>query len=104
MGKINCWQDPELTEAILIWTGHGDAASPRRDSSWVELRFSDEGDKWLAIIESLTDDFYDTKANIEAKDISEMWTISIVDFKAKYPDVPDKIAKALAWCYTFDNR
>ncbi len=104
MVKIDNWNDPELTEAFLIWSGHGDSIFPRRETSMIKQRFGSEADKWSALIEILANDFYKTNANFEAENLQEMWAMSIADFKSKYPDVPDQIAEALAWCYTFDNR
>ena len=104
MVKVDNWQDPELLEAVLIWTGHGVTISPRRDTSVIERRFGVNAGKWIGLIESLVDEFYKTKANIEAEDLQEMWTIAIADFKELYPDSPDEVSEALAWCYTFDDR
>jgi hypothetical protein len=104
MAKIDNWQDPELKEAVLIWSGYGDSNFPRRDSMMVQRRFGSDANKWISTINFLVDDFYETEAERTAEDISEMWSISVADFKSKFPDAPDEITKALAWCYTFDNR
>jgi hypothetical protein len=104
MAKIDNWQDPELKEAVLIWSGYGDSNFPRRDSMMVQRRFGYDANKWISTINFLVDDFYETEAERTAEDISEMWSISVADFKSKFPDAPDEITKALAWCYTFDNR
>jgi len=104
MVKVDNWQDPQLMEALLIWTGYGESMAPRRDNSMVIQRFGPDAARWIALIESLVDDFYESKANFEAADMPEMWAMAIADFKAKYPEVPEEITKALAWCYTFDYR
>ncbi|ACX95230.1 hypothetical protein Hneap_0369 [Halothiobacillus neapolitanus c2] len=104
MVKIDDWNDPKLMEAILIWTGYGDSMSPRRDSSMVVQRFGSEATKWISLIELLEDEFYESKANFESANMQEMSAMVIADFRKKYPEVPDEITKALAWCYTFDNR
>ncbi len=104
MVAVANWQDPGLKEAVLLWTGYGSATSPRRDKSAVQRRFGPDSPKWIALIESIADQFYESKANLEADDLPQMWTMSISDFKKRYPDAPEAITKALAWCYTFDNR
>lgn len=104
MVKVDNWKDPQLVEAFLIWTGYGDSVSPRRDYSIVMQRFGTDAAKWIALMELLADDFYKSKANFESADMQEMWSMAIADFKRIYPEAPDEIAKALAWCYTFDNR
>jgi hypothetical protein len=104
MVKVDNWHDPQLTEAVLVWTGYGESTAPRRDHLLVEQRFGTEAVKWKAVIESLVDEFYESGANFEAADMQEMWRKAISDFKKKHPDAPEEIAKALAWCYTFDYR
>lgn len=104
MVKVEKWQDPELSEAILIWTGHGESISPLRDRSIIEQRFGSNANNWMTLIESLVDEFYKTNANLEAENMQEMWESAIADFDKKYPDAPKEITAALAWCYTFDNR
>lgn len=104
MVKINNWQDSQLAEAVLIWTGYGNSTAPIRDNSLVIQRFGSESDRWLALLDCLVDDFYESKANLEAVDIQEMWRMAIADFQAKHPNAPENIIKALAWCYTFDYR
>lgn len=104
MVKVTNWRDPQLAEAVRAWTGYGESAAPRRDKSLVEQRFGSDAAKWIALIESLVDDFYESKANMEAADLQEMWAMAISDFNRKHPDAPEAITKALAWCYTFDNR
>jgi len=104
MVKVDNWQDPLLAEAVLVWTGYGESAAPRRDKSVVAQRLGSDAAKWMSLVESIVDDFYESKANIEAADLQEMWMQAISDFKRKHSDVPEAITKALAWCYTFDNR
>jgi len=98
------WQDPLLTKAVLLWTGYGNRTWPRRDKSALERRFGADSAKWIALMESIAHDFYESKAHLEARDLQEMWTMSIADFKKRHPDASDAIAKALAWCYTFDYK
>jgi hypothetical protein len=98
------WNDPLLAAAVLVWTGYGEANAPRRDKSFVQHRFGDDAAKWMGIVDVLADEFYESNANLRAVDMHGMWDMSIADFREKYPDVPEAVVKALAWCYTFDNR
>ena len=58
----------------------------------------------LPLIKALEDDFYRSGASLAADSLSEMTTLAIADFKRIHPELPDEIAKAFAWCYTFDFR
>ncbi|MDP1539219.1 MAG: hypothetical protein Q8L72_00995 [Moraxellaceae bacterium] len=98
------WSDPQLMRAVFLWTGYGETNSPRRDKDFMLQNFGEDSERWLAVVESLADEFYESNASFEAADIQEMWRMVIADFKEKYPSVPEDIAKAFAWCFTFDNR
>ena len=104
MVKVENWQDPELTEAILLWTGYRDRSHPTWDSSRIENRFGVESIRWLALLQALADDFYASNAKYDARDLQEMGELAISDFLMTHPECPKEIVVALAWCYTFDNR
>lgn len=104
MDTVIDWNDPQLTKAVLLWTGYGKANTPCRNKDSVLQHFGADAARWLSLIEFLADKFYESNASIEAADMQEMWRIAIDDFKKKYHDVPEDVAKAFAWCYTFDNR
>ena len=100
MDKI---ENHQLVEAVLLWTGWKREMKPRRDDSTLIDRFGHErAGKLLAVIKSLEDAFYSSDAKYSAANLQEMESISIQQFKEKHPGLPDEVAKAFAWCYTFD--
>lgn len=104
MVEVNDWRNPQLTEAVLVWTGYGESTMPRFDNRLVEQRFGANAAQWLTLIKALADDFYASNAKYSAPDLHEMGTMAMADFMKNHPDAPEDIAKALAWCYTFDYR
>ena len=58
----------------------------------------------MTAVEALADEFYESDANMKAANTEDMWLMAIDDIKKKYPNVPEDIAQAFAWRYTFDNR
>jgi len=104
MVKVDDWGDPQLIEAVLIWTGYRDRTTPCWDNSLLEQRFGADATRWLTLLESLADDFYASNAKYDAPDLQEMGVVAIRDFMQKHPDAPEEIAEAFAWCYTFDHR
>jgi hypothetical protein len=97
------FESSKLVEAILVWTGWGCSAMPRRDSSLLSNHFGNEmAAKLFPLIKSLEDDFYSSDARFVAANLQEMGILATEDFKRKHPTIADEIVKALAWCYTFD--
>jgi hypothetical protein len=97
------WNCAELAEAFLIWTGWGKANMPKRDDSSVEARFGQHrASELLAVILAMMDEFY--AADAMSADLVEMGAQAAAQFRAKHPEVPDDVLKAMAWCYTFDLR
>lgn len=96
---------PQLTEAVLLWTGWKREAWPRFDDASVVSRFGPElAAKLLSVIRTLKDDFYSSDASLVAADLQEMGKMATEEFKIKHPEISEEIVKAFAWCYTFDNR
>ncbi|MEV8504609.1 hypothetical protein AB0368_07225 [Actinoplanes sp. NPDC051475] len=92
-----------LTRAIVVWTGRGRNPWPERDDEAVVTAFGDElGLDLLARVRTLADDFYNSKANVEAPDISAMGKQAAAEFHAKHPEIGEDAVRALAWCYTYD--
>jgi hypothetical protein len=101
--EIGNLDSSQLVEAIIVWTGWGRSAMPRRDDSLLASHFGDEvAAKLLLVIKSLEDDFYSSDARFVAADLQEMGRLSAEQFKRKHPTIADEIVKAFAWCYTFD--
>lgn len=94
---------PNLTEAMLVWTGFGKRPFPCRDESHLVDRFGAEtAAQLLPVLRSLEDDFYASDARHTAEDIQEMGTMSSEQFRKTHPGVAEEIVQALAWCYTYD--
>lgn len=102
-GEID-WQDPQLTEAVLTWTGFRSYKMPSWDKAQVGRQLGASASRYLEILEGLAEDFYSSDAKNIAADLPQMEAMAISDFKSKHPGVPDEIARALGWCYSFDNR
>ena len=93
----------QLAEATLIWTGWGQKSWPCRSDSLVVSYFGSQlAAKLLPQIKNLEEDFYATDARIVPADLQEMEKMAMDQFKKKHPEIPEEIAKAFAWCYTFD--
>lgn len=96
--------DPRVSEAVVIWTGHGSAMSPVRDESRVEDRFGELAVDLMPLVRALDDDCYDSDARHVAIDEADMARRAKADFQALHPEVSEAAAEALAWCYTYDYR
>ena len=95
----------QLANAVALWTGWGYSVTPHRDDSVLVSRFGkQDATELIAKIKVLEADFYSSNANLTAETLAEMNAISIEQFKRKHPELPDEIAQALAWCYTYDHR
>ena len=95
----------QLAKAVILWTGWGRSAVPHRDDSLLISRFGNqEATELIAKIKALEADFYSSDANLTAETLAQMNAISIEQFKRKHPELPDEIAQAFAWCYTYDHK
>ncbi len=105
MAEISNVDQQTLSKAVIVWTGYETATCPTRDDATLEGVFPVEQAAKLAIIvKSLEDDFYKSQAHVTAKNLSEMQNIASSDFKQLHPELPEEIANAFAWCYTFDYK
>ena len=103
MDKIGDVEPGDLLRAVLIWTGWGRDAKPRRSESELARHFdSVTASKLVSIIKSLETEFYCSDARHTATDLVEMEKIASQQFKKRYPGIADEIVKALAWCYSYD--
>jgi hypothetical protein len=103
MVAVTAINSPELVQAVRIWTGWGQRASPSRDDDRVRAQLGNAlASKLLPVIKSLESDFYSSDAKLTAADLQEMEKLASSDFRQKHPGVADEIVKAFAWCYTFD--
>jgi hypothetical protein len=58
----------------------------------------------MRMLRVMVDDFYASDARYTAVDLKEMEALSMEQFVKKHPSLPADAVRALAWCYTFDNR
>jgi hypothetical protein len=94
-----------LESAVLEWTGYGKSAFPKREASALDgLIPSNEKQTLLSVIDALEEDFHSSDAHLTAPSLEAMGENAAHEFREKYPDLPDKISQAFAWCYTFDYK
>jgi hypothetical protein len=95
----------DIELAVILWTGWKKTPSPLRDNKIVIETFGEKrGGLLLEKIRHLEDDFYKSDANIKASNLAEMGSISSEQFRKLHPDLSAEIARAFAWCYTFDYK
>ena len=96
--------DPNLLKkAVLLWTGYRSEPFPCRHQQALSLEFSPREIKQLMpILNLIENDFYKSKAHVAAPNLMVMGEMAIADFRSMYPNLPEEIAQAFAWCYTFD--
>lgn len=96
--------DPRVSEAVVVWTGFGQAAAPVRDEALVERHFGELVLDRMPLVRMLDDEYYESDARYVATDDADMERRSAADFRALHPEVSDEAVKALAWCYSYDYR
>ena len=94
----------ELKSAVLSWTGRGTSVSPLRNDDLVLGKFGKKAQALLNQVKILEEDFYKSDAHLRATSLAEMEIIAIQDFNVIHPDIDQEIAKAFAWCYSFDYK
>jgi len=94
---------PELVDAFRIWSGWGQSSWPTRDDSRLRSRLgTDHAERLLLTIKKLEADFYLSNAYLRGTDLAEVEQLAKAEFLGFHPEVPEDIARILAWCYTFD--
>lgn len=94
-----------LAKAVALWTGYESAACPtREDESLASVFPADEAGKLLTMVRGLENEFYKSEAHLTATSLSQMKDIATADFRRLHPELPEIIADAFAWCYTFDYK
>ena len=105
MANMNEVDVDELADAIRQWTGYGSAPYPTRGDLAKDAGIDAERVAVLPpMIKRLEQEFYESKAHVVAMSLSEMNRMAIDDFQRKYPSLPESIAQAFAWCYTYDYK
>ncbi len=94
-----------LGEAIVLWSGWGSASFPLRNEKPVVDRFGEhQAAELMPMLRLMVEEFYASDARYTAADLKEMEASSMGQFVKKRPSLPTDAVRALAWCYTFDNR
>lgn len=93
----------DLSDAIVQWTGWGDAAWPIRDDERVIARFGVEAALDLVpAVHRLEGEFYESDARLVINDLTEMGAAAAARFRDLHPEIGDDAVAAFAWCYTYD--
>jgi hypothetical protein len=94
-----------LGEAIVLWSGWGRASFPLHKEQPVVDRFGEQqAAELMPQLRFMVDEFYASDARCVAADLKEMAALSMEQFVKRYPSLPADAVRALAWCYTFDNK
>jgi hypothetical protein len=94
-----------VSDAIVVWTGYGSTASPRRDErALVEAFGEEEALDLLQMIRRLEEEFYASDARHTAPGLKEMGDVSAAQFRSLHPELSEEAVQALAWCYTYDYK
>ncbi len=92
-----------MSQAIVVWTGHGRSAWPDRNAGRITERWGAEATLDLVpLVTQLEDDFYQSAARYGAENMVEMGRVASAEFADRHPGISADAVAALAWCYTFD--
>jgi hypothetical protein len=92
-----------FVDACLIWTGYGETSYPRRDESVFQARLGNETcERLLPRIKSLNQDFETSRAYEPGIDFVQCVALAACEFKARHPEVDERIVTAFTWCYIHD--
>lgn len=94
-----------LSEAIVLWTGWGNSSWASRDDARVVQAFGqEEARALLPRIRELHHEFYRSDARHTEPDLGGMADKAAQQFRALHPEISEEAIRALAWCYSFDNK
>lgn len=96
--------EPDVSSAIIAWTGWGQTPMPAREDRRVTDLFGADGFQVLPLIRDLARDFDTSDAKYVEADLAKMGERAAAQFRARHPEVSQDASAALEWCYTFDNR
>lgn len=97
--------DEELSVAIVAWTGWGSASWPSRDHDAFVTRFGrDRAVELFARVRAAEDDFYGSRAHLDAPNLVAMGEMAAEEFRRARSDISDEAVRALAWCYMYDYK
>lgn len=93
----------EISQAIVIWTGHKREQRPSRaDDHVVTMLGIDAALDLLPIVHRLRAEFYESNAYNTVADLDAMGKAAATDFRRRHPELSEEAVDALAWCYTYD--
>jgi hypothetical protein len=94
-----------LSDAIVVWTGYGRASWPSRDDASLIARWGEDLARDL-LPEVLRADreFSESDARFTVADLVAMGEVAAERFRELRPELTESAVRALAWCYTFDNK
>jgi len=96
---------PSISDAIVIWTGKGEARSPRRDDELLIRRFGAASTlEVIPAVHRLYDEFYESDARQTAHDLVEMGSEAADRFRQLHPEIEEAAVDAFIWCYTYDYK
>lgn len=94
-----------LSQAIVVWTGWGEARTPVRTEARLANKYGSEAAADLLIqVRHLEDSFYASDARFTIADLKEMGDVAASQFREIHPEISDDAVRALAWCYTYDYK
>jgi hypothetical protein len=93
----------EVSEAVVVWSGHGDTSWPARDEARLVDRYGEEGAiRLLPRINALVDEFYESDAYATEPELAAVGDRAAARFRAAHPEISQDAVEALAWCYSWD--
>jgi hypothetical protein len=94
-----------LSDAVVAWTGYGEATAPTRDDDRVRQRFgAAEAERLLQIVRAVEEECWASKAHLTAPDLTAMATAAAAHIHERFPRLREDAIEAVVWAYTFDNR
>lgn len=95
--------DDALTEAIVVWTGYGESAWPRRDDQRLSEHVVD-AERLIPLVHVAEADCWASGAHLMSGTLSELARAAELHLRAHRPELGDQAVAALVWAYTFDNK
>lgn len=95
--------DGVISDAVVVWTGFGEAPSPDRDLQRLVEHFGPEvATEVVPQLRALEDDFYASEAIHHIADLAEATEAAASEFRERHPGLSEDAVRALAWCYSYD--
>jgi hypothetical protein len=96
---------PDLTEAIVLWSGRGESSWPRRETDVLTAWYGQDVGRELAQkVLQLANEFYGSDARLVEGDLVAMGELAAAQFRARHPEIGEAGVEALAWCYMYDHK